>query len=69
MLKRSLQLIVCFLDALSTAYIILWHTDLFYNNRGMSSLLGNDSANIPAATNTENNSEYIVITRHQATEL
>jgi hypothetical protein len=28
----------------------------------MSSLLGNDSINILAATNTDNNSEYIVIT-------
>jgi hypothetical protein len=35
----------------------------FYNNTGMSSLLGNDSINILAATDTENNSEYIFITR------
>jgi hypothetical protein len=35
----------------------------FYNNGGMSMLLGNDSVNILAATNTDNNSEYIVITR------
>jgi hypothetical protein len=35
----------------------------FYNNRGMSSLLGNDSVNILAATNTDNSNEYIVITR------
>jgi type IV secretory pathway TraG/TraD family ATPase VirD4 len=41
----------------------------FYNNRGMSSLLGNDSVNIFAATNTDNNSEYIVITRYWATGL
>jgi hypothetical protein len=40
-----------------------------YNNRGMSSLLGNDSINILAATNTDNNSEYIVITHYQATGL
>jgi heme-degrading monooxygenase HmoA len=36
----------------------------FYNNRGLSSLLGNDSVNILATTNTDNNSEYIVITRY-----
>jgi hypothetical protein len=36
----------------------------FYNNRGMSSLLGRDSVNILAATNTDNSSEYIVITRY-----
>jgi hypothetical protein len=35
----------------------------FYNNTGMSSLLGNDSVNILPATNTDNNSEYIVIIR------
>jgi hypothetical protein len=42
---------------------ILWHTGRSYNNRGMSSLLGNDSVKILAATNTENNKEYIVIIR------
>jgi hypothetical protein len=35
----------------------------FYNNRGMPSLLGNDSVNILVTTNTDYNSEYIVITR------
>jgi hypothetical protein len=35
----------------------------FYNNRGMSMLLGNDHVKILAVTNTDNNSEYIVITR------
>jgi hypothetical protein len=39
----------------------------FYNNTGMSSLLGNDSVNILAATNTDNNSGYIVSTRYLAT--
>jgi hypothetical protein len=34
----------------------------FYNNRGISSLLGNDFVNILSATNTGNNSEYVVIT-------
>jgi hypothetical protein len=43
---------------------MLWHMDRFYNHRGMSSLLGNDSLNNLAATNTENNSEYIVISRY-----
>jgi hypothetical protein len=43
--------------------IRLWHMDRFYNNRGMSSLLGIDSVNILADTNTDNNSAYIVITR------
>jgi hypothetical protein len=42
---------------------ILWHMGRFYNNRGMSSLLGNDPVNILAAKNTENNREYIVINR------
>jgi hypothetical protein len=37
---------------------------LSYNNRGMLSLLGNDSVNILAATNTDNNGEYIVTTRY-----
>jgi hypothetical protein len=41
----------------------------FYNNRGMSSLLGNDSVNILLATNRDNNSEYIVITRCYAIAL
>jgi hypothetical protein len=36
---------------------------LFRKNRGMSSLLGNESVNIVAVTNTEDNKEYIVITR------
>jgi hypothetical protein len=36
----------------------------FYKNRGVSSLLGNDSVNILAATNTDNNSEYIAKTRY-----
>jgi hypothetical protein len=45
----------------SLLYYDIW--TIFYN-RGMSSLLGNDSVNIPAATNTDNNSEYIVITRY-----
>jgi hypothetical protein len=35
----------------------------FYNT-GMLSLLGNDSVNIFAAMYTDNNSEYIVITRY-----
>jgi hypothetical protein len=35
-----------------------------YNNRGMSSLLGNGSVYILAATNTGDNSEYIIITRY-----
>jgi hypothetical protein len=35
----------------------------FYNNRGMSSLLYNDSVGILAVANTDNNDEYIVITR------
>jgi hypothetical protein len=39
-----------------------------YNNRGMSSLLSNDSVNILAATNASDNSEYIAITRLWATE-
>jgi hypothetical protein len=34
----------------------------FYKNRGMSSLLGNESVNILAATNTDDNSEYIFTT-------
>jgi type IV secretory pathway TraG/TraD family ATPase VirD4 len=38
--------------------------DRFYKNRGMSTLLGNDSVNILAATNTDNNSEYIAIARY-----
>jgi hypothetical protein len=48
---------------------ILWHMGPFYNNRGMSSLLGNDSVNILAATNIDNNSKYIVITRCYAVAL
>jgi hypothetical protein len=36
----------------------------FYKNRGMSSLLGNDSVNIPAETNTDNNSEYVTTSRY-----
>jgi hypothetical protein len=43
---------------------ILWHMGRFYNHRGMSLLLGNDSVNIHAATNADNNSEYIVIIRY-----
>jgi hypothetical protein len=35
--------------------------DHFYNNRGISSLLGNDSVNLPAATKTDNNREYAII--------
>jgi hypothetical protein len=42
--------------------MVLWHMRRFYNNRGMSFLIGNDSVNILAATNTDN-IEYIVITR------
>jgi hypothetical protein len=38
----------------------------FSKNRGLSSLLSNDALNILAATNTDNNSYYIVITRCQA---
>jgi hypothetical protein len=34
-----------------------------YNNSGMSSLLGNDSVNILATTNTDNSREYICIIR------
>jgi hypothetical protein len=37
--------------------------DRLYNNKGMSSLLGNDSVIFLAATNTDNNREYIVINR------
>jgi hypothetical protein len=44
--------------------VIMWHMGRFYNNRGMSLSLGNDSVNILAATNTDYNSEYIVITRY-----
>jgi hypothetical protein len=40
----------------------MWHMGRFYYNRGMSLLLGNDSVNILVATNTDKNSEYIVIT-------
>jgi hypothetical protein len=36
----------------------------FYKNRGMSSLVGNDAANILAVKNTDNNRKYIVITRY-----
>jgi hypothetical protein len=43
--------------------MVLWHMGRFSNSRGKSSLLGNDSVNIPAATNTDNDREYIVITR------
>jgi hypothetical protein len=35
----------------------------FYNNKGMSSLLGKVSVSILVAKNTDNNSEYIIITR------
>jgi hypothetical protein len=42
---------------------IFCHTGRFYNKRGMSLLLGNGTVNILAATNTDNNKKYIVITR------
>jgi hypothetical protein len=35
----------------------------FYNNTGMSSLLGSESVNIIASTNTDSSNEYIAITR------
>jgi hypothetical protein len=41
----------------------------FYNNRGMSPLLGNDPVNILAATNTDSNRKYIVVTRWYAIAL
>jgi hypothetical protein len=43
--------------------MVLGHMGRFYNNTGMSSLPGNDYVNILEATNTDNNSEDIVITR------
>jgi hypothetical protein len=38
------------------------------NNRGISSLLSNDSVNILGAANAGNSSQYIVITCYRATE-
>jgi hypothetical protein len=49
--------------------MLLWHMGRFYNNTGISSLLGNDSINILAATNTDNNSEFIFISRCYAITL
>jgi hypothetical protein len=43
---------------------LLWYMGRFYNNREISSLLGNDSVNILAAMYTDNNSEYILITSY-----
>jgi hypothetical protein len=50
-------------------FLRLWHMDRFYINRGISSLVGNDSVGILAAANTANNGEYIVIIRCYATAL
>jgi hypothetical protein len=51
-------------DIRESHILILWHMVRFYNKRGMSSLLSNDSVNFLAATNAGNSSEYIVITRY-----
>jgi hypothetical protein len=73
---KTIRIEICFRAAVASSDGVKLATDMkvwvcvnivtlgrFYNNRGMSSLLGNVSVNILPATNTDNNSEYIVITR------